>query len=269
MKKILLLLSLLAFLSLVLVSCSDDDDDKGGFASDLFGKWRVEKIYDEGEWINIDDLYMEVFFVLNNDFTYTFYDLELDNEKTLDIESGDSEIESGTYSVKGKILHTYPEEISTGDLDDAEESQYSCSLKGDKLTLTYYDEDGEDEDFKLNLKRYSDDDFNLALEKIKICGAWGFYGEDSDEYVFFMPDGTFLMATTVKDWSWGKNPLPVRKFGKWQFSDGKLLVTFSKDTTVMTYEIDEHWLELTLKSSGTEKTYDRETTSIYDYFNWI
>lgn len=258
MKKNLFLLSLLALLNLGFVSCSDDeDDDSGGSASNLFGKWRAERVFTEGEWFNLDDLNLEVLYELNKDFTYTSYQFELDQEKTLVIEDGDSEIENGKFTVKGKKMYTYP----AGD-DDEEEFTYS--INGDRLTFSYYDEE-DDYEFKLNLKRYTDDEFNLALEKIKICGVWVNYGEENDEYVYFSTDGSCLFVTAVHGWSWGDLPMPVRKFGNWQFSDGKLVVEIGEDTTIMTYEIDEYMMELTLNG----KQYDRDSTSTIYPFWWV
>ena len=257
--KRFLFFSFIALLSAGFVSCTDDDDDDNvGSSSNLAGIWRVERVYDDGVWVNAEDLDMDVFLVLEKDLNYTYYFFQYDEFNTLDIESDDNEIEFGKYSVKGKSLQLYSED------DEDEDEVFTYSINGDKLTLS----DNED-DFKLNLKRYSDDEFNLALEKIKICGAWMFSSDESDEYVFFLPDGEYAQATAVKDWSWGKTPLPVRKFGKWHFSDGKLYVTLGENTTILTYELDEYWVELTLKSSVAEKMYDRESTNIYNYFLWV
>lgn len=260
MKKNLLLLSLLALLSLGFVSCSDDDDDNGGSSSNLAGIWCGEKIYADGQWVNFDDVGWEYFVVFNKNMTFTSYSFELDEKQTLALDADDNEIETGKYSVKGKKL-TMIYDDDDDDEDYEEESTYS--LKDDNLTITLDDEEGDE--YKIKFKRYSEDEFNLAMEKLKVCGAWMYSGEEKDEYVFFMPDGYFLMATTVKDWSWGKTPMPVRTGGTWHFSDGKLQVTLSEGTTTMTYELDEYWVELTLNG----KTYDRENTSIVEQFMWV
>ena len=247
----------LIFGSLVFTSCNDDDD--GGSSSKIAGKWKVERIYDEGTWENVEDMNMDIYFALNNDFTYTSYTFEYDEYHTLVLESDENEIMPGTYSVNGKLLRMIPE-------DGDDELQFSYSLNGNKLTLTLHEE-GE-EDFKLNLKHCSDDEFNLALEKLKICGAWAFYGEENNDYVFFFPDGVFYSVTTEKDWVIGKTPFPDRKYGEWQFSDGKLFIILGKKSTSFEYELDEYWVELTLKSKDTGKTYERESTSIVNDFLW-
>ena len=110
MKKLygLMMLAMLAFCSVAIISCGDDDDDS------LVGTWRWDGIDEEG-----DQAYDEFTFTKDGRYVWT--------DGFLDGSTWDVDTETGRYTAGGGVITLYPDG----------ESSYSLgyTLKGKALTI--------------------------------------------------------------------------------------------------------------------------------------
>lgn len=283
--KILFVTCLIA--SLGLSSCKKDkDEDRPDDHIELTGTWKLKdqkmEVLKDGKVIETETE------KIGEDFHYHYFQFTADGKVTrTDGDALPTDVQKGTYSLKGNELHLLLEDEEDDDMD---EFFFTVSRHGDALSFQwqldladfidddddFYDIDDEiDADqirIQMNLEKTNEDPAQVKhvilgsweLQQIEIQGLIDYEvvdsetmtiadGLDASTYVF-NADGTVTMTSRDKDEDEDEDEVAT---GTYTIEDGQVIIDLDEDNLdIFAFAFDGQNLTLTQKNLSAEDLFD-------------